>query len=240
MKGEIEAPPRRPGRRSGRLHALSCRTCLLPLVLSLGLLGAVAPATPAAPQGAAVARLSPDDAEAVARAEAALEEVRTLKASFTQVAPDGSLSQGTLYLQRPGRVRFEYAAPSPTLVVADGTWLVLVDRELEQINRFPVYETPIGVLLGREIDLDRRVEVTRVVRGNGLLQIGVVDRERAEEGELTLVFEEPHLLLREWRVRDAQGGITTVSLADHDFQAKLTPDLFVATDGALQRLFRGR
>ena len=176
--------------------------------------------------GPALAALSERDKADVARVTDYLQDIRSLSARFVQIGPNGELANGTLYLRRPGRLRFEYNPPTPLLVVADGTWLVLHDTELDQVNRWPVYKTPLGVLVTDKIDLEKDVEVVRVARRPGVLSLTIVDRGAPDEGAIELVFSEPALSLRQWHVRDAQGGITNVSLSETKLNVELPPTLF--------------
>jgi outer membrane lipoprotein-sorting protein len=126
---------------------------------------------------AAGAELGEADKADVARIAAYLNDVRSLKARFIQVGPNGELAQGDLYLRRPGRLRFEYDPPSPLLLVADGFWLILQDKELEQVSRWPVNDTPLGVLVADDIELDgRRTRVTEVGRRAGVLTVTLIGR----------------------------------------------------------------
>lgn len=176
--------------------------------------------------GPASAALSERDRADIARVADYLQDIKSLSARFVQIGPNGELANGTLYLRRPGRLRFEYNPPTPLLVVADGTWLVLHDTELDQVNRWPVASTPLGVLVADRIDLENEVEVVRVARRPGVLSLTIVDRDAPDEGAIELVFSEPALSLRQWHVRDAQGGITNVSLSETRLNVELPPTLF--------------
>ena len=178
------------------------------------------------------AELGPEDAATVARVAAYLNEVRSLEARFIQVGPNGELAQGDLYLRRPGRLRFEYDPPSPLLLVADGFWLILHDRELEQVSRWPIGDTPLGVLVAENIDLQGRTRVTKVERRSDVLTVTLIDRERPDEGSVTLVFSETPFRLHQWRVVDPQGGVTNLSLQSPRLNPKLDPELFTFTDPA--------
>jgi outer membrane lipoprotein-sorting protein len=159
--------------------------------------------------------------------------VRTLAANFVQTGPDGAVSRGEFYLRRPGRLRFEYLPPVPILIVADGIWLVLHDTELNSVDRWPVFDTPLAPLLARQIDMtgpDSAVEVVRVGRGDGTVDITVVDKDARDEGDLTLTFAAEPLQLLRWAVRDAQGGLTKVTLNTILINPKLDPALFTFTD----------
>lgn len=182
--------------------------------------------------GAAHAALSADDLTSIGKVEDYMNGITSLAASFVQIGPRGELSRGRFYMRRPGRLRFEYDPPVPLLIVADGLWLVLYDKELNQVTRLPLYETPLGVLVAENVNLSKDVEVTRVDRQAGLLRVQLIDRDRPDEGWLSLAFSDPPLELRQWHVQDAQGGITNVALSDMQIGTKLDPELFVFTDPA--------
>jgi outer membrane lipoprotein-sorting protein len=198
------------------------RRCLFALAAGLALIAA----------GPAAA-LSAQDTATVQRVERYLEGVKTLAANFVQVAPDGAVSRGEFYLRRPGRLRFEYLPPVPVLIVADGIWLILNDTELNSVDRWPVFDTPLAPLLSRKIDLlgpDSAVEVVGVREADGLIDITVVDKDAPDEGDLTLTLTADPMQLVRWTVRDAQGGVTKVTLNTVLINPKLDPALFSFTD----------
>ena len=166
----------------------------------------------------------------VDRVEAYLNSIETLSARFLQVDSAGNVAHGQLYMRRPGRLRFEYDAPSPLLLVADGVWLILHDKELDQVNRFPLYETPLGVLVDDPVNLREKVEVVEVEESAGILRLKVINPGLPDEGWMGVTFTEPPLLLRQWRIKDAQGGITALSLTDIRANRKLDAELFTFTD----------
>ena len=173
-------------------------------------------------------RVENDDA--VVQVESYLNSIKTLSAQFLQVDSDGGITNGRLYLRRPGRIRFEYDDPSPLLIVADGFWLILHDRELGQVSRYPLYETPLGVLVDEPVNLREKVEVVRVEQGLGVLRIMVVDRANPDEGWIDITFTKPPLLLRQWKVRDAKGSTIELSLTDIRVNQDLDPNLFFFED----------
>ena len=176
----------------------------------------------------AAKRVEHDDA--VIQVESYLNSIKTLSARFLQVDSDGNVTNGRFYLRRPGRLRFEYDDPSPLLIVADGIWLILHDRELGQVSRYPLFKTPLGALVDEPVNLREKVEVVRVEQGLGVLRIMVVDRANPDEGWIDITFTEPPLLLRQWKVRDAQGGTIELSLTDIRVNQKLDPNLFFFED----------
>ena len=159
-----------------------------------------------------------------------LNGIRSLKARFVQVAPDGGVSEGEMFMRRPGRLRFAYDPPMPLLMVADGLWLVLWDKELDQIDRVPLASTPLGFLVRDEVSFGDPIVVRSLERQPGLLSLTVFDKRREDEGELTLVFTEAPFSLRQWLVTDAQRLQTRVSLFGVETNIPLDGRLFVFTD----------
>ncbi len=180
-----------------------------------------------APARGVEAGLSAEDEADLARVEVYLNGIRTLAGRFVQIAPNGAVSGGRIYLRRPGRLRFEYEPPTPILIVADGIWLVFYDSELGQVTRLPLSATPLGILVEDQIRLRGRTAVRRVDRQPGSLRITLFDPERPDQGTLTLVLGDRPLVLRSWVVTDAQGLETAVALLNVKANVKLDPKLFV-------------
>ncbi len=174
----------------------------------------------------AAAPLTDQDRADIARVEKYLNGFTSLEAKFMQIAPDGSISQGKVYFNRPGRLRVDYEPPVPVLVVASGGWMNYYDKELRQTNRLPLDSNPLSVLLAKEVKLSEPVEILGIARENGTLRVRVQDRKKPEEGQLTLVFSERPFQFRQWLIRDAVGQTTTVSLSDPRFDAEMDPRLF--------------
>ena len=167
--------------------------------------------------------LSAQDKADIARAEEYLNGVTTLKARFLQVAPNGGSVEGDAYLSRPGRMRLQYDPPSPLLVVADGSFLIVYDSQLGEPSYIPLGSTPAGILVRAGVRLDGGdVAVTRVARQPGVVRISLVEADDPAAGEITLVFSDKPFALRQWQVKDAQHQVTTVSL--YQAQAGLSLD----------------
>lgn len=189
----------------------------------------------AALSGRADARIPDDDANTVAalgRVEAWFADTRTLKARFVQVNEAGQTASGTVWLRRPGRVRFEYDPPVPLLIVADGLFVVFVDKELEQVDRMPLLRSPLSILTADEVDLQRDAELRGISHEAGVIRITLADPDSPDEGEVTLVFRDSPIALRQWIVRDAAGKETTITLQDSQINLELPQRLFVYTDPA--------
>ena len=176
------------------------------------------------------AKLTPADLADIARIEAALAGLRTLKSRFLQVAPDGRTSTGTVWLQRPGRLRFQYDPPSPFLLVGGNGLLVFHDAQLKQTSNIPLGSTPLGILLREQVRLSGDVTVTGITRAPGELQVGLVRTASPAEGTLTLTFANNPLALRQWTVIDAQRLETRVTLTDVELGGSFDQALFTFID----------
>jgi outer membrane lipoprotein-sorting protein len=175
---------------------------------------------------AAVDPVSPENAADIARVEAYLNGLKTLKAHFYQVAGDGGMSQGTAWLDRPGRLRFQYQPPSPFLLIASHGVLTFNDSSLQQTSNIPLGRTPLGILLADNVTLSGAVSVTAIQRLPGQLQLTVVRTDSPGDGTLTLVFADNPLALRQWIVVDAQRRETHVTLSDIRLGGSFDPALF--------------
>lgn len=186
---------------------------------------AVAP--PAQGQEAVPAVLDRDEKASLAAVERYLTGIRTLKADFRQVGPEGEPANGVFYLRRPGRLRVEYAPPVPVLIVGDGFLLHYHDTELGQVNSWFIFDTPLGALTRDEIRFGEDLVVTAFEERDGFIGITVVQESDPGAGSLTLVLSTDPLEMRLWRVRDPQGLVTTVTLHELETNIGLPPTLFV-------------
>lgn len=172
---------------------------------------------------------------AVADVTRAVNAVTRLQGRFSQTDPDGTVVTGQFWLQRPGRLRFEYDAPSPLLMVSDGSTVAVQDRRLNSVDRFPLRSTPLWFLLKEQVDLAAEVSVAEAVRRDGKLYLTMRDRAREAEGQLTVVFEERDRSLEEWTVRDGQNRSTRVRLVSSSVPARIDPRLFILRDPPSRR-----
>lgn len=193
----------------------------------LSLLLAGLPALAAAPRTASA---QGGEAAVLARVEAYLNGMRTLRARFLQVAESGATAQGTAWIWRPGRMRFDYDPPEPILLVASGGQVMMYDRELRQPSIVPTSSTPLGILLREQIRLSGDITVTGVARRGGFLHVSMHRTGAPAEGQLTLTFQEEPMQLRQWTVVDAQGRRTQVTLYELDTATRPDPRIFNFND----------
>lgn len=185
--------------------------------------------------GASTAPLSAADQAEIARVESYLGAIRSMRSGFMQTSSGGEFAQGQIYLQRPGKLRIAYQPPTPLQVYADGYWLIYVDTELDQATHVPVNSTPAGLLVGADAKLSGEVTVTRIERGPGALRVEIVQTAEPDAGRITLVFGEAPLELRQWKVIDARGIETTVTLRGPEYGVTIDPALFVFNDPRFAR-----
>ncbi|MBX3505782.1 MAG: outer-membrane lipoprotein carrier protein LolA [Parvibaculum sp.] len=181
---------------------------------------------PVASETAPQTAMDDADAKALAEASAYLNSLDSMQGDFLQLGPDGSVAEGKFYLRRPGRLRFEYNPPERLLVVADGTWVAVKDSAAPA-QRYPIASTPLSLILGRNVDLSGNARVLNVESQPGALLITVADRKGEAPGQITLIFDQPRMQLRQWVVTDAQGLQTTVALRNVETGIRADNSLFV-------------
>jgi outer membrane lipoprotein-sorting protein len=165
---------------------------------------------------------------AIARANAALNALRQVEGRFVQVADDGAAAKGEFQLQRPGKVRFAYAPPTPLVLASDGVSLSQLDTQRGSVESTALRATPLYYVLKQNIDLAADGAITQVARDGEQLLVTLRDRKGEMDGSVTLVFAgaaaEPEL--RGWRIQDGAGETTTVTLQDVRPAQRFDPRLF--------------
>lgn len=188
---------------------------------------APAPAAAAAPAPAAQEEPAPpakiDRAEAIKRANAFFNASPVLNADFVQIGSDGKRSEGKLYSQRAGRVRFEYAQPATLELVADGARVMVRDLKLNTRDIYAIDQTPLKFLLKEKIDFEHDVKVLDVTTDDNGVVISLEDKVTfGGTSHLKLIFDPKTFKLRQWQITDPQGYETLLSLFNID--QKRTPD----------------
>ena len=190
---------------------------------------APAPAAAPAPAPAPAGREEPappakiDRAEAIKRANAFFNTSPVLNADFVQIGSDGKRSEGKLYSQRAGRVRFEYALPATLELVADGARVMVRDLKLKTQDIYAIDQTPLKFLLKEKIDFEHDVTVLDVTTDDNGVAISLEDKATfGGTSHLKLIFDPKTFKLRQWQITDPQGYETLLSLFNID--QKRTPD----------------
>lgn len=166
-------------------------------------------------------------APSVAHIEEYLRSLKTAKARFLQTAPDGSQIVGTFYLNRPGKLRFEYDDPIEDFVVADGFFIYFYDSELGEQTNAPIGQTLADFLLRADLKLGGDIKVQNIVQNDQLLLVTLVQAADPGAGSITLGFEENPMRLKKWRIKDAQGMITEIELFQLETKVDLEDSLFI-------------
>jgi len=193
--------------RFGHMEHMLRRTALLGLT-SLALApSAFAQTAPVVLDGAA-------RAAGLQRANRTLNSFTRLQARFMQSSPGGGRASGTVYIQRPGRMRFEYDPPATMLIVSDGNVVALRDTELRTTERTALRSTPLNIILGSNVDLERNARVLRVSQSGPWLMVTARDRGGQTDGQIILQFHGENAELRSWDVIDATGARTRITLSD--------------------------
>ncbi|MDX2274297.1 MAG: outer-membrane lipoprotein carrier protein LolA [Hyphomonadaceae bacterium] len=167
---------------------------------------------------------------ALARANATLNGVQRLQARFTQTAPDGSVASGTLYMQRPGKLRFAYDPPATILIVSDGNVVHLRDTALRNTERTNLESTPLNLILRSQVDLARDSRILGVARNADWIMVRARDKTGLTDGEITMYFKGANTDLRAWDIVDATGARTRIVLTNVTQPASFNQSLFRMED----------
>ncbi|GAA0267261.1 hypothetical protein GCM10009127_03640 [Alteraurantiacibacter aestuarii] len=196
-------------------------------------LALVAPAIPAAAQSASQSTSQADTAR-INRAVRALRGISTMRADFTQTDRNGQVVTGVLTMKNPGRIRFEYEESVNMVIVSNGRSLTMADYDVQQLERWPISDTPLGALL----DPDRNVaQYGRIVpsANPNVVSIAVTVPTRPEFGEIVLIFLQNSaapggLELVSWVANDSQNIRTTVRLRNHRYGVAVPDSTFQVRD----------
>jgi outer membrane lipoprotein-sorting protein len=214
------------------------RSIVLPALVSFGLCGPAlaqdAPLDlhpPAKAKPAKDAKPEPKQAisaaEAVRRANAWLASARLMTADFVQIGPDGHRAEGKLYLERPGRMRFQYDPPDRLEIVADGRSIAVRDQKLDTQDLYLIGQTPLKFLLNDSIDLAKDTEVLGVAVNDNAVSITIEDKATlGGSARIELLFDPASFALKQWTVDDAQGYQTVVTLFNIDLTSRPDESLF--------------
>jgi outer membrane lipoprotein-sorting protein len=195
--------------------------------LRAALAGALAVSAPAALLAPAVPAAAQSSSAQLDRVVAALRSISTMKADFTQTDRNGRTVRGDLTMKQPGRIRFEYEKAANMLVVSDGKALTLIDYEVNQVQRWPIGDSPLGALIDPNRDVKRHGKL--VPTGNP--DVVSVEVRDPNVGVITLVFVKDAaapggLELASWVALDAQNQRTTVRLSNHRYGVSVPNSTF--------------
>jgi len=162
-----------------------------------------------------------------AKVSSYLSSLQTLVGNFVQVGPDGSKTKGDFYIQKPGKVRFEYDAPSPIAIIGDGSSLAVRDTKLATQDIYPLSQTPLRFLLSDRIDLLKDTNVVNVTADDIYISVTIEEKQALiGTSRLMLMVGVKDGQLKQWTVTDPQGYDTTIAVYNLDSSKKVDPGLF--------------
>ena len=161
-----------------------------------------------------------------AEVERYINSIRTLKARFVQSNPNGSVVQGTFYVRRPGRMRFEYDAPSQLKIVADGYQVTMWDIATKDFGQWPIGWTAASFLVKDQLSLTGDLQVEKSERQDGMLHLTLSQPRKPQEGKVIVRLSENPMTLRGWTIIDNRGNHVNVSLQDVQSGIQLADQLF--------------
>jgi len=168
-----------------------------------------------------------DPQVAIQKANAYFNNTQSMIADFVQIGGDGRRAEGKMFVQKPGRLRFEYAAPATLDIIADGTTVAVIDRKVGSVQPYFIWQTPLKFLLKDQIDLTKDTTVTNVTSDPDNVIIEIEDKQVFGGPTLIkLMFDPASFTLKQWQVTDPQGNETLVSLFNQDFTTKPDPANF--------------
>jgi outer membrane lipoprotein-sorting protein len=169
--------------------------------------------------------------KAIQRINAYFNSITNLQGSFEQVDSTDKTTTGRFYVQRPGKIRFDYAPPSALRIIADGKSLAIEDSDLKTVEKYPIESTPFRLLLADAVDLGRDARIVGVESQEGTLSISLEDKSGDAAGSIRLVFDSgSDLQLKEWVITDAQGLTTRVTVNDMVSGRKVAADFFTSKE----------
>lgn len=179
---------------------------------------------------AAPALVAAAPAQELVQVQKHLEAVSSMTADFTQIDRNGRALTGTLTLKRPGKVRFQYQKGVPQLIVADGNSLYYIDYQVRQVDRWPIGNSPLAVLLNPKRDITKFATL-KPTGDPSILSVEVHDSRHPEYGRITMIFQKKAsapagLMLQGWVSLDSQNNRTTIRLANQRFNAPVSDGTF--------------
>jgi outer membrane lipoprotein-sorting protein len=163
----------------------------------------------------------------VNRVSTYLTSVQVLTGNFVQIGPDGRRSTGHMFLQKPGKVRFEYDPPSTIEIIADGSQVMVGDRRLESHDYYPLSQTPLRFLLADKIDLLQDTSVVGVTADDTYVSITIEEKQvLVGTSRLLMMFDSKNFKLKQWTITDVQGFDTTIAVSNLDTSKPPDPNLF--------------
>ena len=167
-----------------------------------------------------------DEKKIISEIKSYIKNLKKLEADFIQVGPDGKVSEGKLYLDLPGKIRFEYIKPENLLITSQGFWLVVQDRKLKYTNNIPLNQTPLYFFLNKKLNFKKRGLKITLKKELGLILLTIKDHDQYHQSTLTMQFSENPVNLKKWIITDEFDNKTSVLLQNLNVMENLSNSLF--------------
>jgi outer membrane lipoprotein-sorting protein len=151
--------------------------------------------------------------------------IKSLKASFLQTSNQDNMMSGTLYIQKPGKMRADYGATSPLLIISDGTWMVNYDKEMKQAGHISLSSSPAELMLREHFSFEGS-DVKNIEETASLLKISMTKIDAMEAGTITFIFSKSPFELAEWVAVDGRGNVVRVRLTNIEKGGNFSDALF--------------
>ncbi|MFR8205014.1 MAG: LolA family protein [Alphaproteobacteria bacterium] len=166
-------------------------------------------------------------AENIKKIETYLNNIKSLEATFVQMASNGATAEGRLFIEKPNKIRMEYGAPTNVLIVGDGNYIVYNDTDLDQVTHIDYDDIPATLILANDIKIDgKKIKVSDFYQDSGSTSITLDYADKGDLGPITLVFSNDPMELKQWKIVDPQSVEVTVSLYDTQKDVSLDSKLF--------------
>lgn len=203
-----------------------------PVLKSLALAGLVATAS-IAPVSPSHARLTAEDRADLGRIQVKVNSFKSLSTRFRQISPRGRVSLGTIYIQRPGKLRIQFDKRK-LLILTSRLWLIVIQGRRGKAQHFPLNSTPAGILVRSKVTFGGDIRVIGVRRNEERIFVTIVRRKTPKQGRMTMIFDKEDLSLLGWNIIDSQGLLTRVLLTNTKLDVPLNPNLFAVPQGRVR------
>lgn len=156
--------------------------------------------------------------------------LKSMKAKFIQVSPNGNISEGDIFINFPGYLRIDYKKPNNILITSKGFWLKIQDRTINQTNSIQLRDVPLSFILNREFDLKKKSLDFKVSENLGLIRISISDDQNLSYSKLIMEFTNNPLMLKKWTIEDEFNNRTSILLQNVEVNLELPDDLFEPLD----------
>jgi outer membrane lipoprotein-sorting protein len=169
---------------------------------------------------------TPEQVAVIERLNSYFNNMVNLEGTFLQTDADDKRKKGRFYIERPGKLRFDYSLPSKQKIISDGKYLAIEDHDLNTTDRYPIESTPFRLLLTKNVDLLRDARIYSLDVGDNVAVVTLEDKNSDGGGQIRMFFEWPEVKLKEWIISDPQGLNTRIQVADLELNKSVKPDIF--------------